>query len=47
LFTGQKFPSKSLSVSLDASVNFVESKSTSPGDDPFCVDQNTYAKVNY
>lgn len=42
---GQKFPSKSLSVNLDATVQFNENKLTNVYNDPFCVGLNAYAQL--
>ncbi|OWF38566.1 AP-5 complex subunit mu-1 [Mizuhopecten yessoensis] len=42
---GQRFPSKSLSTSLDATVHFTDSKTPGAHEDAFCVGQNSYAKL--
>lgn len=42
---GQKFPTKSLTISLEATVNFTDSKTPATHEDAFCVGQNSYAKL--
>lgn len=45
---GQKFPSKTLEMSLQASISFPEHHTPTGGeaeDDPFCVGLNAYADV--
>ena len=44
--TGQKFPSKSLEVSLQATVHFHENPVLSASDDPFCTGLNAYIDVS-
>ena len=45
MFTGQKFPNKSLEVSLQATVHFHENPVLSASDDPFCRGLNAYIDV--
>ena len=47
--SGQKFPSKTLEMSLQATVQFPDHYTPPSGvdsDDPFCVGVNTYADVS-
>lgn len=44
--TGQKFPVKSLEVSLQATVHFHDNPVPSVGDDPFCTGLNAYVDVS-
>ena len=49
-FAGQKFPSKTLELSLQATVRFPDQYTPAGGvdtDDPFCVGLNTYADVSH
>lgn len=44
---GQKFPSRSHEVTLEAKLKFGKRSSIMPGqDDPFCVGLNSFAMVN-
>ena len=47
-FAGQKFPSKTLDVSMTAVVYFSETASTPPSsaEELFCIGQNGYAQVS-
>ena len=46
IHTGQKFPGKSLEVSLQATVHFHENPMLSSSDDPFCTGLNAYIDVS-
>ena len=44
-YTGQRFPTKSLEVSLQATVHFPNNPVLSDDDDPFCTGLNAYIDV--
>lgn len=50
VLTGQKFPSKGLELSLQASVHFYEhfpsGYTSTTDDDPFCIGPNAYVDVS-
>ena len=44
---GQKFPGKTLELSLQATVHFYDGPVPPGDDDPFCVGLNAYIDVRY